>query len=398
MNNNKTNKHSETHFVLDMNQLKPGDIILERGYAKHSEIISKHTNSHYSHAMIYANGTIVEATQNGGVFTRVPNRFTVKDIRDLKVLRLKHSPGEETLKSIYEYAIYLCGSQYSILEAIKVKSPDFVKEFVNDGRKQFCSRLVAQCYQKGGINLVDNTNYCSPGDIERSPLLEEVAGAVRCATEEEVLHAQAETPHSIHAQNTNKFITKALDIFKNHDITTIGNNQEEIAITTLSDIFTAAYNYCLHNTYPYLDKEITNAMYSSGYLDHIDMDRKQNPYRYDLVLFKEKMMDFFGKNILSLLNHLKTEIKISQREVDNRLNDYIEKRNLLQKTGFRFIEAQLKIPKALLEQALERTHTIKSFLCGFESINLEVECDKIIERITQQAPELIKVIDQSTNA
>ena len=76
-------------YILDWGKLEVGDIILEHGYALHSSIICKATGSHYSHAMIYVGNTIIEATQKGRVFSKIPNRFTVKNINDLKVLRLK---------------------------------------------------------------------------------------------------------------------------------------------------------------------------------------------------------------------------------------------------------------------------------------------------------------------
>lgn len=166
--NKKSEDYSGPHFVLNHDLLQPGDIILERGYAWYSAEIAKHTNSRYSHAMIYVGGTIIEATMDGGVYSRIPNRSTVRDIRDFKVLRLKVHPGNETLQTICDHARYLSGSQYSVTEALKVKGTDFLREFASDSRKQFCSRLVAQCYQKAGINLTENINFCSPGDIERS--------------------------------------------------------------------------------------------------------------------------------------------------------------------------------------------------------------------------------------
>ncbi len=62
---NKSEIHLGPHFMLNYELLQPGDIILERGYAWYSEKIAKHTNSRYSHAMIYVGGTIIEATREG---------------------------------------------------------------------------------------------------------------------------------------------------------------------------------------------------------------------------------------------------------------------------------------------------------------------------------------------
>lgn len=69
--NGKPETYTGPHFILEHTLLQPGDIILERGYERHSEIICKQTKSHYSHAMICVGGTIIEATLDGGVFSRV---------------------------------------------------------------------------------------------------------------------------------------------------------------------------------------------------------------------------------------------------------------------------------------------------------------------------------------
>ncbi|MFP3436047.1 hypothetical protein SB781_40480, partial [Paraburkholderia sp. SIMBA_061] len=64
-------------YILNLEVLKPGDIILEHGYKLHSKVIMKVTGSHYSHAMLYDGSSIIEATSAGGVFSKVPNRFAV---------------------------------------------------------------------------------------------------------------------------------------------------------------------------------------------------------------------------------------------------------------------------------------------------------------------------------
>ena len=51
-NQDKTDDYNGTYFMLDRERLRPGDIILERGYEWYSEEITKRTNSNYSHAMM----------------------------------------------------------------------------------------------------------------------------------------------------------------------------------------------------------------------------------------------------------------------------------------------------------------------------------------------------------
>jgi hypothetical protein len=52
-------------------------------------------------------------------------------------------------------------------------------------KKQFCSRLVAQSFAAAGIKLVADPNFCSPADIQASPLLVVVADATVPVTAEE---------------------------------------------------------------------------------------------------------------------------------------------------------------------------------------------------------------------
>lgn len=388
--NKKLENHTGPYFMLNHDRLQLGDIILERGYARHSAIISKHTNSRYSHAMIYVGGTIIEATQEGGVFSRVPNRSTVRDIRDFKVLRLKVLPGHEAIQAVCNHARYLSGSQYSVTEALKVKGPGFIREFADDSRKQFCSRLVAQCYQETGIKLVDNINYCSPGDIERSELLFEVTKMVRCASEEEVAHAQSPSPHETHTKNTVKFVRKALKIFETHGIKTIGASDGEIVITTLNDIALAVYE---NRTNHRLDKEITDAMLSSGYLDHIDIDRSKNPYRYDPVLFKLTVEQVAEGNMDRLLEILISEINKELDVLEIRLKSYCAGRENL-KSGLKYSKTEFTIPNGLLKGVLERIFVIEGYTSvkmdymGFREIN--DTCHKVIQTIKHNAPELLK--------
>lgn len=386
--NKKSEDYSGPHFMLNHDLLQPGDIILERGYAWYSAKIAKHTNSRYSHAMIYVGGTIIEATMDGGVYSRIPNRSTVRDIRDFKVLRLKVHPGNETLQTICDHARYLSGSQYSVTEALKVKGTDFLREFANDSRKQFCSRLVAQCYQKAGINLTENINFCSPGDIERSEYLVEPSEMVHRASEEEVAHAQAVSPHTLHTEKAAKFVRTALDIFESHGIKTVGTSDGETVITTLNDITKAVYE---NRDKPGLDEELTEAMSLSGYLDHIDIDRQKNSYRYDPILFRLKVEGMANGDANELFEILRHEINKELDVVGARLQSYCAGRANLE-SGLKFNELEFTIPHGLLKGMLERVVIIESYTVakrdapGFREIN--DACRKIIQAIEKHAPEL----------
>lgn len=278
-------------YILAFMELKAGDIILERQYNFVSNTISKYTNSHYSHAMIYDGNTIMEATRDGGVFSKVPNRFFVENECDLKILRFKGSLPQYVIERIVSYAGEVVGAAYSVPEAMKtadlsqIKSgnkkikqlkPGDLKILQKNSKQQFCSRLVAQCYERANIQLVDNIRYCSPGDIERSLLLEEIKGLVFKASPQELLHAQSGNCHPKHVVNTVKWVKNAKKILKKS-----GREAE-----TINEIYQEVIRLGNHK----VDKLIRNEMIASGYTTDYKDDEHENPYRYKVSLFEEKII------------------------------------------------------------------------------------------------------------
>ncbi|MGV3927012.1 YiiX/YebB-like N1pC/P60 family cysteine hydrolase [Citrobacter freundii] len=374
--------------MLDRERLRPGDIILERGYEWYSEEITKRTNSNYSHAMIYVGGTIMEATLAGGVFSRIPNRSAVRNIDDFKVLRLKEYPGSETINTICERARYLTGSQYSLAEALLVKGPDTVKAFKADSRKQFCSRLVVQCYLAANIELVNDPRFCSPADIERSELLEVIPHTVYEASESEVAHVKGPSAHSQHSADTVNYVKTALDVLKSYGVKTIGSSDGEIVVTTLSDITTAVYE---NRNAPGLDEQMTEVMVSSGYLSHIENDRMNNPFRYDPILFKDTVEKAANGDLHELTEILRVELNKELKVIDSRIKYYQAARWNL-KSGLSFSQAEFRIPNGLLKAMLERLLVIDKYLESKKGLldvgDMNTYCKAAIQKIVTAAPEL----------
>ncbi|WP_413514407.1 hypothetical protein [Serratia proteamaculans] len=287
-------------YILNLDVLKAGDIILEHGYKTHSLVIMKVTNSHYSHAMLYEGSTIIEATSSGGVFSRVPNRFAVVNKNDLKVLRLKNEIEPSEIENITTISRTLIGSSYSKLEALKAGGKKKPNTKVVTG--QFCSRLVAQCFDLGGIKLVDNINYCSPADFENSPYLVEIDGAVKEASEKELAHALAPTPHRKHQESTVQWVKEAKKILK----------KSNIEAETINDIYSATLR--LKN--PKVDKLILKVIQASGHYTFYLEDKKENPFRYDEQAFSEKA----GVNLDIINSEIHKEISIVKVQSTNLKN------------------------------------------------------------------------------
>ncbi|EMZ5852325.1 TPA: hypothetical protein PXR14_003852 [Yersinia enterocolitica] len=278
-------------YILDLSVLKPGDIILEHGYKQHSLLIMKVTGSHYSHAMLYEGSTIIEATSSGGVFSKIPNRFAVVNEHDIKVLRLVNEISPSEMEIITTTSRTLVGSSYSKSEVIRAGRKKKPRNEVVTG--QFCSRLVAQCYNEGGIKLVDNVNYCSPADLENSHhLLIKVDNAVKEATEEELVHALAPTIHKKHKESTVQWVKAAKKILM----------KSGVKAETINDIYSATLN--LKN--PKVDKLILKAIKASGHYTFYLEDKVVNPFRYDVQKFENKV----GLNLNEIDSEIHKEISI----------------------------------------------------------------------------------------
>lgn len=287
-------------YILNLEALKPGDIILEHGYKPHSLAIMKITGSHYSHAMLYEGSTIIEATSSGGVFSKVPNRFAVVNQNDLKVLRLEKEISPQDMENITIRARTLIGSSYDKSEAVKAGRKKKPAQKKSNG--QFCSRLVAQCYNKAGIKLVESINYCSPADLEKSPLLSEVENAVKEASEAELAHALAPSIHTQHLKSSVEWVKAAKKILK----------KSGIEAETINDIYSATLN--LRN--PKVDKLILKEIKASGHYDFYLEDKKVNPFRYDVTKFAEKI----GNNIDAIDAEIYKEISIVKVQSTNLSN------------------------------------------------------------------------------
>lgn len=311
------------YYFLNTGKLRPGDVILERGTGVHSDMIVKKTKGNFSHAMIYVGGTIIEATVQGGVYSRVPNRVYVHDLDHLLVLRPKRNLTPQETKELCIYARNLSGSAYSIREAIiagKNHKPEYTLT-----RSQFCSRLVAQTYAKIGVNISQNIDFCSPADIEKSSFFIKLDEMIHQGEQEEIIFVNNGGTHADHAKRAVKWVRKAKKILFKNEIHTITCPQTsaQIKISTINDI----YNAVLQNKdKKEVDKEIASAMVELGYdLAPFD-DQKHNPYRYSYLDFCEVYSSMRPHEALYYINN---EFKRDARELMHRVDNFFQSYNLL---------------------------------------------------------------------
>lgn len=347
-------------YLLNVSQLRVGDIVLESGNTKFiSGAIKNMTGSNYSHAMIYVGNTIIHAT-SGGVFSKNPQRLIVGNIDDLKVLRCNHSVDDFLLHRITGNARSKVGSLYSVSEAIGV-----VVGLKNKTNKQFCSRLVAQSYAEVGISLVCNPDFCSPEELNVSPLLYEVPNCVRKATEADIEFANRPDPMIKHQEETYKWLNKARDSFSKH----------KVNIQTINNVTNALINN------GQLDEQVCSCVMDTEYLSMYDFDRGVNKYRYSYELFSLNMN---GCGLDSVYSELKFNVAEYNRYIEN----YLGYCNLYKKYELRFIRLHVDLYKNLLSEIFDRISIIRRFLiqnaslfAGESCSDFIVTCDDLIDKV-----------------
>lgn len=149
-----------------------GDIVLIRGPAKHSKIISKVTKGPYSHAYLaLGEAQMIEAIGSGVQYTSC-FRFAVEDKSNIVVLRplfKDESQADEVRSNIRDIAkghqsrsYDFIGAILSVLARRKTKKPE----------KYFCSQLVASILREAGFPLFDKGDHVvTPNDFLKCSLL-----------------------------------------------------------------------------------------------------------------------------------------------------------------------------------------------------------------------------------
>ncbi|MGS0828289.1 YiiX/YebB-like N1pC/P60 family cysteine hydrolase [Shewanella sp. 0m-8] len=280
-------------YLLDVTQLKQGDIVLEDGESKVvSEMIKKVTKSNYSHAMLYIDHLLVHAVPEGGVFSKNPQRILRNKKSSFKVLRLKIPVSPSTLELVCYNARAKVGSPYSKVEATKSISSVDKK---GQNTKQFCSRLVAQSYYGGGVKLVDNVDYCTPEDINQSLLLEEVLGCVRLAAPEDIDMANKPDPNVENRNELLKWLEPTRKLLKKHGAD----------VQSVNDVI----EYLLKDSST--DKRICKYIEATKYLKLYNVDRNLNSYRYNNNEFNAKLV-----GAINSYEFLISEISLNQRAIE----------------------------------------------------------------------------------
>ena len=258
-------------YIFDLSKLKRGDVILERADDETSEMVRRLSHSTFSHAILYVGGgSCLEADDI--VISFNLQRKLVEKKEYVCVLRLKDDVAPEVMDNIILNARINVGMSYSIDDAKGIVSEKYRP---GNLRRQTCTRFVAQAFEKAGIRLVENANFCSPEELLKSEHLLEV---------EDVL-LEAEEKHIVYA-NSESVLTKQHEIIKGVLLKAREATKSDIQeINELKD-------YVIQH--PECDEAIATILAESGYLDLWREEEVRMPHHYDL----EKFVDYYGKDAL----------------------------------------------------------------------------------------------------
>tara|TARA_R110001583_G_scaffold194751_1_gene366833 strand:- start:268 stop:1305 length:1038 start_codon:yes stop_codon:yes gene_type:complete len=265
-----TKSNNQPMKFINIEVLKPGDIVLTTSNKKVSALIRAVTKSDISHAMIcVAYGSVMDSTIDG-VQARNVQKILYDDNNSIYILRTKEPLPTDKLEKIITYARASTGTSYSGRDAATVVKR---KKTGSVSAKQFCSRMVARAYASAGIALVANPDFCAPEELKKSDILMIIEPSwLKVSADEEGIELEDTTERM--REVTNDFLTKVRTLDKKIESL---NDVDKLLIERQE-----------------LDSQISKALISSGYLEHWKIEQLRFPWRYDpmqMVQFYHSLTD-----------------------------------------------------------------------------------------------------------
>ncbi len=247
-------------YILKIEQLQAGDIILMRSSTRESIMIRQKTGCNYSHAMLYVGLSSIIESDGLGVQSQNLQRILFENHDDVIVLRLIDKKNT-VIQQAVNYVRSKIGTEFSASEARVTTSKHNTN--AKEKNRQFCTRLVAQAYSSAGVILTETPDYCSPSDIIQSNKLEVINNITRAATSIEIKNATEENQPLEKQKEIHNYILENARNLTKTDIQTI----EQLS------------QYVINN--PEKEDEIIDIIQKSGYLDFWETDIRRNPWYYD---------------------------------------------------------------------------------------------------------------------
>ncbi len=247
-------------FVTDL--IQPGDVVLTTTTDPMSKTIRKLTDTDISHAMICVDTSSVIDSTGDGVHARNLGRIILEPGCAGHVLRPVKPLSTDQLRAVIFFARAAVGTRYTKSGAAKSVLAGFVA-----GRRQFCSRLVAQAYRDAGVNLVSDADFCHPGELLNSTALVEVPNVLRNLSQEEEADRREDIDNvQAMRDSTNALLQDARKLSPE--------------IESLNDIDAYLVEH------PEGDAQLVQALQSSRYLELWRDEFERNPWQYHVAMME----------------------------------------------------------------------------------------------------------------
>lgn len=247
-------------FVTEL--VQPGDIVLTTTPERMSQKIRVVTGVDISHAMICVSKSSVIDSTGDGVHARNLGRLILEPGCAGHVLRPMKPLTTDQLHSIISFARAAVGTRYSVSSAAKSVLAGFVA-----GRRQFCSRLVAQAYLNAGVNLVSDADFCHPGELLKSAALVAVPNVLRNLNQEEEAYWRSAIDNvQVMRDSTNALLQEARKL------------SSEIESLNDIDAYLVAH--------PEGDAHLVQALRSSNYLELWKDEFERNSWQYHVAMIE----------------------------------------------------------------------------------------------------------------
>lgn len=311
-------------YILNMDKLKAGDIILTAQVGVVSKAVRLATGSNFSHAILYlGDGSFIHSDRQG-VHSNNIQRILFEKEEHVEVYRLL---DDSYVAKACMFARSKIGTSYSVKEAVRTKSPLSKRQ---KSSKQFCSRLVAQSYEFSGIMLVSNIDYCTPKDLQGSQFTKVVLGCLTEADDNDILFAKSSNPLQIQAEITNGILADVRKL-TNKDV----QNFEDLD------------QFVIDN--PSYDNAITNIVKRSGYLNMFDYEMTKNPWRYNGEIFLALNVEPSFKR-----ERAEFELQSAMSQVKLYSHNYQMCQHILARWRLKYFEMKMGLYKELINRMNKR--------------------------------------------
>jgi len=324
-------------YVIDLDKLKYGDIILTRSNDRTCLKIREFAKSNYSHALIYKGNKSCLESNAFGVQSVNPQRLIFENQDDVVLMRIKSPTKQYFLETGLTNAAVKVGMSYASRQELTKSYLDTLEK-ANEKTRQFCTRFVAQVYKESGINIVSNPDYCSPADIENSLLMIKVTNILKEGSPSEIeIALEKETLVELQTDSTFVFLESVREL-------------TGLDIQTLDDVD----NFLLEN--PSKDNEINTIINNTSYFKLGDLEKEKNILMYNPKTFLENYG--FDQCLEISTKEIRDEL-VRAYNFEMAINKY---KKLFDETQLEYFASHMRCYKRQFELCIERYTVFEEIL------------------------------------